>query len=124
MLVVPNAALRWSPQPTQIAPEARSKSRDHTEPSTPDREGVSGDGGTMQVHGTIWVAEGKFVRPVHVNVGMTDGVLTEIEGRDVTEGLQAVVGEMTAESQTVFRCRAESVCAPNGPGQALKDLWI
>ena len=117
VLVVPNAALSWSPQPNQIAPEARSKSRDHTKPSAPDREGVSGDGGTMQVHGTIWVAEGKFVRPVHVNVGMTDGVLTEIEGRDVTEGLQAVVGEMTAESQTASGAERNPFAPQMGRGK-------
>ncbi len=102
VLVVPNAALRWSPLPNQVVPEARRKSRGHagsSGPAGPDREGVHGDGGAAQMRGTIWVEQGKFVRPVHVNVGMTDGVVTEIEGRDLTEGLQAVIGEATAESK-------------------------
>ncbi len=64
-----------------------------------DREGAHGDGGATQVRGTIWVEQGKFVRPVHVNVGMTDGVVTEVKGRDLVEGLQVVVGETTAESK-------------------------
>lgn len=99
VLVVPNAALRWSPLPNEISPEARRKSRGHAGPAGPDREGVHGDGGAAQIRGTIWVEQGKFVRPVRVNVGMTDGVVTEVEGRDLAEGLQVVVGETTAESK-------------------------
>ncbi|MGD0282953.1 MAG: efflux RND transporter periplasmic adaptor subunit [Dissulfurispiraceae bacterium] len=95
VLLVPNAALRWSPLPNQIAPEARVKSRGQAGPS---REGAHGAGGATQVRGTIWVAQGKFVRPVHVNVGMTDGIVTEVEGRDLAEGLQAIVGETTTEN--------------------------
>ena len=98
VLLVPNAALRWAPLPNQIAPEDRRKSRGHAGPSGPAAEGMHGGGGATKVRGTIWVAQGKFVRPVHVNVGMTDGVVTEVEGGDLAEGLQAVVGETTAES--------------------------
>ncbi|MBF0505898.1 MAG: efflux RND transporter periplasmic adaptor subunit [Nitrospirae bacterium] len=102
VLVVPNSALRWSPLPNQIAPEARRKSRGHTGtsgPAGPDREGVHGAGSATQIQGTLWVEQGKFVRPVHVNVGLTDGIVTEVEGRDLAEGLQAVVGETTTESK-------------------------
>ncbi len=107
VLVVPNAALRWSPLPTQIAPEVRVKSGGHAGPAGPDREGgAHGDGGAAKVRGTLWVDQGKFVRPVHVNVGMTDGVATEVEGRDLAEGLQVVVGETTTESKG----------SPPGPG--------
>ncbi len=98
VLLVPNAALRWSPLPNQVAPEARSKRHDNTGQSTPDREGVSGDGGAKQIRGTIWVAQGKFVRPVRVKVGMTNGIVTEVEGRDLSDGLQIVVGDTTAVS--------------------------
>ena len=98
VLVVPNAALRWAPLPNQVAPEDRRKSRGQAGPSGTDREGAHGNGGALQVRGTLWVVQGKFVRPVHVNVGMTDGIVTEVEGRDLTEGLQAVVGETTEES--------------------------
>jgi HlyD family secretion protein len=100
VLLVPNAALRWSPLPNQIAPEAGRKSHGQSGPSGPDREGgTHGAGGATQVRGTLWVAQGKFVRPIHVNVGMTDGAVTEVEGRDLAEGLQVVVGETTAESK-------------------------
>jgi HlyD family secretion protein len=100
VLLVPNAALRWSPLPNQIAPEARVKSRGHAGSSGGDREGgAHGAGGATQLRGTLWVEQGKFVRPLQVKVGVTDGVATEVEGRDLAEGLQVVVGETTAESK-------------------------
>ena len=100
VLLVPNAALRWSPLPTQILPEARAKSRGHAGQSGSDREGrAHGDGGAAQVRGTLWAEQDKFVRPVHVKVGVTDGLVTEVEGRDLAEGLQVVVGETTMENK-------------------------
>ncbi len=98
VLLVPNAALRWTPLPKQIAVEDRRKSRGHAVTSGTDREEVHGTGGAEHVRGTIWAPQGKFVHPVHVNVGMTDGLVSEVEGRDLAEGLQAIVGETTAES--------------------------
>ena len=100
VLMVPNAALRWSPLPNQIVPEERHKSRGHAGPSGPDRAGEHGGSGAMKVQGTIWAVEGKYVRPVHVNVGLTDGLVTEVQGRYLEEGLQVVVGETTAVSRT------------------------
>ncbi|MBF0459530.1 MAG: efflux RND transporter periplasmic adaptor subunit [Nitrospirae bacterium] len=109
VLVVPNATLRWTPSPKQIDKESRRKSREHSGASGPDKpekkdmskEGARshGDSGAAKIRGTIWTVQGKFVRPVHVNVGMTDGVITEVEGKDLAEGLQVVAGEMTAESK-------------------------
>ena len=99
VLLVPNAALRWSPMPAQIAREARHQDRVHAGPSGADRERVHGDGSAPHIRGTVWVEQGKFVRPVHVNIGMTDGMVTEVEDKDLTEGLQVVVGETTAESK-------------------------
>ncbi len=94
VLVVPNAALRWSPLPDQIAPEARRKSRSQTGISDSDSNGGHGSGGATQARrGTIWIEQGKFVKPIHVNIGLTDGVVTEVKGKDLSEGLQAVVGE-------------------------------
>jgi len=95
VLVVTNAALRWSPLPGQIAPEDRKGSRAASGPSGP-----SVGGSPVQAQGTIWVPEGRFVRPVHVKVGLTDGTVTEVEGKDVSEGLPAVVGVAPAEAKT------------------------
>ncbi len=97
VLVVPNAALRWSPLPNQISPEARRKSHVQAAASGLGKGEGHGAGGAMQARGTIWVEQGKFVRPIHVKVGLTDGVVTEVEDRDLSEGLQAVVGEAAPE---------------------------
>jgi HlyD family secretion protein len=97
VLLVPNAALRWSPRPDQIAADVRQK---HHGAKGAKREG-GGDSGTAvstQSHGTIWVEQGNFVRPIRVNTGLTDGAVTEVEGKDVTDGMHLVIGETTREA--------------------------
>ena len=98
VLLVPNAALRWSPRPDQIAPAPRQTPR--TPASSSSRESAAGFGrmGVPLAHGTIWIEQGRFVRPVRVKTGLTDGTLTEVEGNDLNEGLRAVVGEATQEA--------------------------
>jgi HlyD family secretion protein len=98
VLLVPNAALRWSPRSNQIEPQFRQASAAFVGSSRKDGGGGHGVGGAAQAGGTIWVEQGEFVRPVRVNVGLTDGTLTEVEGNDLTEGLRVVVGEATREA--------------------------
>ncbi|MGO9614262.1 MAG: efflux RND transporter periplasmic adaptor subunit [Dissulfurispiraceae bacterium] len=93
VLMVPNSALRWSPRPDQIAPEARQKPHSHVEAAKRDSGCGHDAGGGIQQRGTIWVEQGKYVRPIHVKIGLTDGQFTEVEGKDLTEGMLAVVGE-------------------------------
>ena len=100
VLLVPNAALRWSPRPNQIAPEPGQTSRSRASSSSRDSGGRSGTAGAPRVRGTIWVEQGEFVRPVHVNTGLTDGTLTEVEGKGLMEGMRVVVGEATREEAT------------------------
>ena len=86
VLLVPNEALRWTPKPDQIAPEpgrkasGRAPRRDRAEP---------GGGG----QGTLWVEQGRFVRPLRVATGLTDGSSTEVEGKGLAEGVPVVYGE-------------------------------
>jgi HlyD family secretion protein len=98
VLLVPNAALRWSPRPNQIAPQAGRTPRSRGGSSSRDSEGGSGTVSAPRTHGTIWVEQGEFVRPLHVTMGLTDATLTEIEGKDLTEGMRVVVGEATREA--------------------------
>ncbi|MGA2317285.1 MAG: efflux RND transporter periplasmic adaptor subunit [Thermodesulfobacteriota bacterium] len=98
VLLVPNAALRWSPRPNQIALEPRQTSHAPAGSSSRESGGRSGTVDAPQARGTIWVEQGKFVRPVRVENGLTDGTLTEVEGKDLTEGLRVVVGEATGEA--------------------------
>lgn len=76
VLLVPNAALHWTPQPAEIVPEFRRKAEVHP-----------------PVGATLWVAQGGFARPVPVTFGPTDGTFTEVAGADVREGLGVIVGE-------------------------------
>jgi HlyD family secretion protein len=75
ILLVPNAALLWSPHPEQIARDVRPRREDR----------VSGP--------AIWIADGRFVRPIPVELGLSNGIVTEIAGPDLREGLAAVIGE-------------------------------
>jgi HlyD family secretion protein len=92
VLLVPNAALRWSPRPGQISPEFRLQSPDQRPRPEHGPEAAG-------VRATVWIAEGKFVRPVPVSVGLTDGAFTEVDGKGLTEGLRAVIGESTREAE-------------------------
>jgi HlyD family secretion protein len=79
VLLVPNAALRWKPQTSQIAPSA-----------TGVAQSISSEKG----QGCLWVAaEGGLVQPVSVKVGTTDGTMTEVSGDNVKEKMDVVVGE-------------------------------
>jgi HlyD family secretion protein len=95
-LLVPNYALRWQPQPDQVAidcrkmleQEIRRKENDvpsHGEKPRPEA-------------GRLWTDDDGFVRPVEVRVGLTDGMMTEISGNGIKEGLQIVLGELQHDS--------------------------
>ena len=90
VLLVPNAALRFSPKPNEIAPEAKQGSRGGR------RNRGTEPGGER---GTIWIGEGKFVRPLFVRAGLTDGAFTEVEGQRLAEGLPVVIGEGVKEPE-------------------------
>ena len=99
VLLVPNAALRWRPNPNQIVPELR--------PTEPDSGGRNGNSAEVQPsaaqpareasnthrRAVVWVPEGDQVRPVKVRVGLSDGVLTEIDGGGLQAGAQVVIAE-------------------------------
>jgi len=117
VLLIPNAALRWLPRPKQIAPESRQTP--HTHAGSRSR-GDSDGSDTIPMphaHGTIWVEQGKFVRPVRVKTGLTDGMVTEIEGDDVTEGLRVVIGEATQETMDVPNTERSPFTPQVGRGQ-------
>jgi HlyD family secretion protein len=54
---------------------------------------VAEQAGNKSRQGLLWVRDGNYVRPINVNVGSSDGTMTEIEGNEVKEGLEAIVGE-------------------------------
>jgi HlyD family secretion protein len=123
VLLVPNAALRWSPAPEQIAPEARKQH--HEGKGSKQEKDAPGTVDAMQSRGTVWVEQGKLVRPIRVKTGLTDGAFTEAEGKDVTENMRVVVGETTREAKSGQEERSPLMPKPMGrgqrPGQAAPD---
>ena len=100
VLLVPNAALRWTPRPNQIAPETHQKAHAHSGSARRTGGTRFGSTDTGQERGIIWVERGAFVRPVHVKTGLTDGAMTEVEGSDLTEGMSVIVGERARDTAT------------------------
>ena len=98
VLLVPNAALRWFPQPGQVAPKFRAMF------DSSARSGSMGGGGrqtaepaakptTKNSQGLNWTQDGRYVRPIKVRVGLSDGTMTEVQGEELKEGLEVIVGE-------------------------------
>jgi HlyD family secretion protein len=101
VLMVPNAALRWSPLPDQIAPKYRQefaqgqkrpggRSGAQRSSSNPEAKG--------QRQGTVWLAQGRYVQPVSVRLGLSDGSFTEVQSQELKEGAQVVLGEQQREN--------------------------
>jgi HlyD family secretion protein len=118
VLLVPNAALRWFPQPDQVAPEFRatlaSYQRRAGEKSSGDattrggkpvaeaaakgdEKSASGEPAAGEVTrptpGVIWVLDGSLVRPIRVQAGLSDSTQTEVSGEGLSEGLEVVLSE-------------------------------
>jgi HlyD family secretion protein len=92
VLLVPNAALRWSPSsPNEIAANARSQNSIDPPAGKNPSHAKGANGG----QGVIWLKDGEFVRPVEVKVGTSDGSNTAVTADDLKEGEEVVTGETT-----------------------------
>jgi HlyD family secretion protein len=114
VLLVPNAALRWYPQPQDVAPDVRAQVETAENgpapvdqqaaaptPAAPTSAPSDGSTGGHRHHkaeldktGTVWIRDGQFVRPVTVTVGPTDTFSTEVSSPDLKEGATLIVGEV------------------------------
>jgi len=89
VLMVPNTALQWTPESEQIAPEVRQAVQE--QPTTTEAASRPAESlGSRK--GLVWVLDGGFVRPLRVQVGLTDDEVTEISGDGVIEGVSVVTG--------------------------------
>ena len=43
--------------------------------------------------GMVWVKDGEFVKPIRVRTGITDQIVTEIQGEGLSEGLEVVIAD-------------------------------
>jgi HlyD family secretion protein len=105
VLLVPIAALRWTPQPDQIVPEFRTAKlgpggrNGNSAEDQPAATNPAQDPANNHRWGVVWVPQGDQVQPVKVKVGPSDGTLTEIDDGALQAGMQVV----TAEKQPVGR---------------------
>jgi len=106
VLVVPVAALRWTPQPDQIVAEFRT-----ADLGAGGRNGNSLQDQASATHpaqgaannhrwGVVWVPQAEQVRPVKVQVGLSDGTSTEIDGGALQAGTQVVIAEKQQAART------------------------
>jgi HlyD family secretion protein len=94
-LLVPNAALRWSPSsPKEITADARSQNPIDQSANTP-----SDANGSKEKQGIIWLKDGEYVRPMAVKVETSDGSDTAVAGDGLQEGQEVVTGETTGQEQ-------------------------
>jgi len=96
VLVVPNAALRFKPAVTETK-TAEGEAQPATDQSA--RNGGEGKGRGKKrdargiSSGRVYVVEGRTIRPVSVQLGITDNRNTEIVGGDLKAGDTLVVSE-------------------------------
>jgi HlyD family secretion protein len=96
VLLVPNAALRWTPQADQVVAEFRGTPLKKTKKSKapPPVKPEAKAGQEQQARGVVYVPQGTLVRPIYVDLGLSDGSLTEVASPELKEGTSLVVGEM------------------------------
>jgi HlyD family secretion protein len=86
VLAVPNAALRWAPRGTDTPETAPSAAR-----------AGKGEGESGLRPGTVWILKDGRPLALAVKAGLSDSVLTEVEGESLAEGLEVIVGERSSD---------------------------
>jgi HlyD family secretion protein len=92
-LLVPNAALRYTPRPELV------RQSDEDDGSLDDEAGQekASAASTAEKRRTVWVRRGDFVTTVEVEIGATDGARTEIVRGALEPGTEIVLGENADE---------------------------
>jgi HlyD family secretion protein len=103
VLQVVNAALRWSPPMDKISPEFMVKVPNKPAPGNANRPRQAGSPpmGSAEPKsndGVLWVMDQQQFRPIRVRTGLSDGLMTEVEGEGITEGLEVVIGQETVST--------------------------
>ncbi len=97
VLMVPSAALKWTPKPEQIDPaHSGEAAADFNEAG--DRGSLGNQGHRGNQSGILWVTAENGLRPIRVRTGLSDGIRTEVDGSGLKEGLNVVIGENRPDS--------------------------
>jgi HlyD family secretion protein len=131
VLMAPNAALRWMPTTEQIAPNARTfQPASDLQPrrgGRPDAQAAAPGAPTTATggRGILWVLDGKYVRPMPVRTGLSNSLMTQVEGEGLAEGMVIVTGTQTSSAAATgttnpfaprFPRRRSAAPSPEGPG--------
>jgi HlyD family secretion protein len=96
-LTVSNEALRWKPDPKQIAPDARAAFQKTQAKHPAAQDGPEKDAdlptGAATNKGVVWVQDGQYVRPVKVKLGLSDSLRTEVTAGTLKENDVVVSGD-------------------------------
>jgi HlyD family secretion protein len=96
VLLVPNAALRFTPAEDQIAPEHRGAAAGAGNLSAPPSAAQRPQGASTAAGepgaAALWLLADGGLRPLAVRAGKSDGTLTEVSGEGLAEGLTVVLG--------------------------------
>lgn len=138
ILKVPSTALRFSPPQEYIdayeagLPDSVKKMREMRAGSgrsgntggqgsmgAPD--GMTGQGGMRgsgmkRTFGTIWIKKGDSLIPHRVRTGVTDGLNTEVKGRNITEGDEVVLGMTTVQDGKTGQQQTNPFAPPSPRG--------
>ena len=123
VLLVPNAALRWSPLPDEVDPEYRATAEKAVYRTSGQRDTrqPSGQEAGKNQQDTVWARDGSNLHPINVIAGLTDGFMTEVRGEDLKEGLEVVVGkkQQQVDDQTASPFTPQTMRSnrPQNPGQ-------
>ncbi|MDP1896541.1 MAG: efflux RND transporter periplasmic adaptor subunit, partial [Sulfurimicrobium sp.] len=94
---VPNAALRFKPAEVEGEGNGAKREEKSANGNKPGKKsGKKRDGAS----GTVYIMQGKTLKPVSVTLGITDNRNTEVLGGELKAGDKVVVGEGQAEENS------------------------
>jgi HlyD family secretion protein len=94
VLLVPSAALRWTPTPEQVLAEFRGRAmRSPNGTSSPAPTTAAAHNAPEESRwGVVYTVAGRYVKPTAVRVGLSSGAFTEVAGDELAEGMLVVTG--------------------------------
>jgi HlyD family secretion protein len=98
VLMVPNAALRFKPADTDESAGEKAKEKSANGDKKRNGEGKGKKRDTSS--GTVYVIDGKQLKAISIQLGISDNRSTEVVGGDLKAGDKVIVGENTASANS------------------------
>ena len=94
VLLVPNPALRWQPRSETAKTESTSGGAGRRK-----RSETAASGNADPTTGRLWIKnpDDGTLKAVSVKLGLSDGIVTQVEGEGLQEGAEVVIGENRAD---------------------------